>query len=219
MRRTLLLGVAFLLASVPGRALAQTTSVSAAPLLEKEAPVDEVERGFYLGADVGVSYLGGLPAAAGTPSPSSWGMMLRLEAGYDIGRHFTVSLFGAFAAYGAGSEYIGYSDGAASGAFTQLIPGIAVRFNAFGFADSQGVERTWLYVKAGAGWAFFQPQSLFTATPASSSYSAFYAFGGVGVQYYTHLRHFSIGLEVDASFLGKSSDWGFQITPNIRYAF
>ena len=219
MLRTLLLGVAMFLASVPGRSLAQTTSVSAAPLLEKEAPVDEVERGFYLGADVGVSFLGGLPAQAGTPSPSSWGMMLRLEAGYDIGRYVTVSIFGAFAAYGAGSEYIGFSEGAASGAFSQLIPGLAVRFNALGFADSQGVQRTWLYVKAGAGWAFFQPQALFTPTPATSSYSAFYAFGGVGVQYYTHLRHFSIGLEVDASFLGKSNDWGFQITPNIRYAF
>jgi len=219
MLRTLLLGVAFLLASVPVRALAQTTSVSAAPLLEKEAPVDEVERGFYLGADVGLSFWGGLPAAAGTPSPSSWGMMLRLEAGYDIGRYVTVALFGAFAAYGAGSEYIGYSDGAASGAFTQLIPGVDVRFNALGFADSQGVQRTWIYVKAGAGWAFFQPQALFTATPATSSYSAFYAFAGVGLEYYTHLRHFSFGLEVDASFLGKSSEWGFQITPNIRYAF
>jgi hypothetical protein len=219
MRRTLLLGAAMLAASVPTLALAQTTSVSAAPLIEKETPVDEVERGFYLGADVGVSYLGGLPAQAGTPSPSSWGMMLRLEAGYDIGRYVTVSLFGAFTAYSAGSEYIGYSQGAASGAFTQIIPGLAVRFNALGFADGQGVQRTWLYVKAGAGWSFFQPAALFTATPATSSYSAFYAFAGVGVQYYTHLRHFSIGLEVDGSYLGKSKNWGFQVTPNIRYAF
>jgi hypothetical protein len=219
MRRTLLLGAAMLAATVPTLARAQTSTASAAPLLEKEAPVDEVERGFYLGADVGLAYLGGLPAQAGTPSPSAWGMMLRLEAGYDIGRYFTVALFGAFSAYSAGSDYIGYSQGAASGAFTQLIPGVDVRFNALGFADSQGVQRTWLYVKAGAGWAFFQPQALFTANPGNSSYSAFYAFAGVGVQYYTHLRHFSIGLEVDATYLGKSKDWGFQVTPNIRYAF
>ncbi len=219
MRRTLLLGVALLGAIAPALALAQSQAPGAAPLLEKEAPVDEVERGFYLGADVGVSFLGGLPAAPGTPSPSSWGLMLRLEAGYDIGRYFTVSLFGAFAAYGAGSEYIGFSNGVASGAFTQLIPGLAVRFNAIGFADGQGVQRTWLYVKAGAGWAFFQPQALFTPTPATSSYSAFYAFAGLGVQYYTHLRHFSIGLEVDGTYLGKSNEWGFMVTPNIRYAF
>ncbi len=216
MRRTLLLGVALM---APALALAQSQAPGAAPLLEKEAPVDEVERGFYLGADVGVSFLGGLPAAPGTPSPSSWGLMLRLEAGYDIGRYFTVSLFGAFAAYSAGSDYIGFSNGVASGAFTQLIPGLAVRFNAIGFADGQGVQRTWLYVKAGAGWAFFQPQALFTPTPATSSYSAFYAFAGLGVQYYTHLRHFSIGLEVDGTYLGKSSEWGFMVTPNIRYAF
>jgi hypothetical protein len=217
MRRTLLVGVAVLSALLPALALAQ--SLAAAPLLEKEAPIDEVERGFYLGADAGLSFLSGLPAKAGTPSPSSAGMMLRLEAGYDIGRYLTVSLFGAFASYSAGSDYIGYSQGNASGAFTQLIPGLALRFNALGFADGQGVQRTWLYVKAGAGWAFFQPSALFTITPATSSYSALYAFAGVGVQYYTHLRHFSIGLEVDASFLGKSNEWGFQVTPNIRYAF
>lgn len=219
MRRTLLLGVAMLAVAFPALARAQTTSVSAAPLLEKEPPVDEVERGFYLGADVGLSFLGSLPAQAGTPSPSSWGMMLRLEAGYDIGRYVTVSLFGAFATYSAGSDYIGYSQGVASGAFSQLIPGLAVRFNALGFADGQGVQRTWLYVKAGAGWAFFQPTALFTGPNSTTSYSAFYAFAGIGVQYYTHLRHFSIGLEVDASFLGKSNAWGFQVTPNIRYAF
>ena len=219
MARTLLLGVALLGALAPALALAQSQAPGAAPLLEKEPPVDEVERGFYLGADVGVSYLGGLPAAPNTPSPSSWGLMLRLEVGYDIGRYFTVSLFGAFAAYSAGSDYIGFSNGVASGAFTQLIPGLAVRFNAIGFADSQGVQRTWLYVKAGAGWAFFQPQALFTPTPATSSYSAFYAFAGLGVQYYTHLRHFSIGLEVDGTYLAKSKEWGFMVTPNIRYAF
>ena len=219
MRRTLLFGVALLGAIAPAVALAQSQAAGAAPLIEKEAPVDEVERGFYLGADVGVSFLGGLPAAPGTPSPSSWGLMLRLEAGYDIGRYVTVALFGAFAAYGAGSDYIGFSNGVASGAFTQLIPGLDVRVNFLGFADSQGVQRTWLYLKAGAGWAFFQPTALFTPTPATSSYSALYAFAGLGVQYYTHLRHFSIGLEVDGTFLGKSDEWGFQVTPNIRYAF
>ena len=219
MRPTLLLGVALLGAIVPTTALAQSQAPGAAPLLEKEAPVDEVERGFCLGVDVGISYLAGLPAAANTPSPSSWGFMLRLEAGYDIGRYVTVALFGAFAAYSAGSDYIGFSNGVASGAFTQLIPGLDARFNLLGFADSQGVQRTWLYLKVGAGWAFFQPTALFTPTPATSSYSALYAFAGVGVQYYTHLRHFSIGLEVDGTFLGKSNEWGFQVTPNIRYAF
>jgi hypothetical protein len=218
MRRSLLVAVAMLAANVPALALAQSQG-AAAPLLEKEAPIDEVERGFYLGADVGLSFLGHLPARDGQPSPSSAGLMVRLEAGVDIGRYLTINLFGAFATYRAGSDYIGYSNGQASGDFTQLIPGIALRLNALGFADSQGVQRTWLYVKAGAGWAFFQPQALFTPAPATTSYSALYAFAGVGVQYYTHLRHFSIGLEVDASFLGKSKDWGFLVTPNIRYAF
>jgi len=45
MRRTLLLGVALLGAIAPALALAQSQAPGAAPLLEKEAPVDEVERG------------------------------------------------------------------------------------------------------------------------------------------------------------------------------
>ncbi|MGO9832115.1 MAG: adventurous gliding motility protein CglE [Myxococcaceae bacterium] len=219
MRQTLLLGVALLGGIVPAVAVAQSQAAGAAPLLEKEAPVDEVERGFYLGADVGLAYLGGLPAAAGTPSPSAWGLVLRLEAGYDIGRYVTVSLFGAFTAYSAGSDYIGFSNGVASGAFTQLIPGLDARFNFLGFADGQGVQRTWLYLKVGVGWAFFQPTALFTPAPSTAGYSALYAFAGVGVQYYTHLRHFSIGLEVDGTYLGKSNELGFMVTPNIRYAF
>jgi hypothetical protein len=219
MHRTLLVVVAVVGASAPRLAEAQTQTVGAAPLIAAEAPVDEIERGFYLGADVGLAYLGGLPAKAGTPSPSSLGATIRLEVGYDIGRYVTLNVFCAFSSYRAGSDYVGYSGGLASGDFTELTPGLAVRFNALGFADSQGVQRTWLYVKAGAGWSFFEPSALFTATPATSSYSAFYGFAGIGVQYYTHLRHFSIGLEVDASFLGKSSDWGFLVTPNIRYAF
>lgn len=221
MRRTLLVGVALIGAMLPIRSLAQavTQPLGAAPLIATEPPVDEVERGFYLGADIGLAFLGSLPAASGTPSPSAWGALVRLELGYDIGRYVTVNIFGEFASYRAGSDYTGYSNGVASGDSTQLIPGAAVRFNALGFSDGQGVQRTWLYVKAGAGWAFFEPGALFTTTPATSSYSSFYAFGGVGIQYYTHLRHFSIGLELDADYLGKSKSWGFLVTPNIRYAF
>jgi len=222
MVRTLLVGVALIGALSPGRSLAQavTQPLGAAPLIATEAPVDEVERGFMLGADVGLAFLGSLPAASGTPSPSAWGAMIRLEVGYDIGRYLTVSAFGAFVSYRAGSDYIGYSNnGVASGDSSELIPGLAVRFNALGIADGQGVQRSWFYVKAGVGWAFFEPSALFTATPATSSYSSFYAFAGIGFQYYTHLRHFSIGVEVDGDFLGKSKSWGFVVTPNIRYAF
>jgi hypothetical protein len=219
MHRTLLVAVAVFAASASRLALAQSQAVGAAPLIVAEAPVDEIERGFYLGADVGLAFLGSLPAKAGTPSPSSLGVTLRLEVGYDIGRYVTLNVFCAFSSFRAGSDYVGYSGGLASGDFTELTPGLAVRFNALGFGDSQGVQRTWLYLKAGVGWSFFEPSALFTTTPASSSYSALYAFAGIGVQYYTHLRHFSIGLEVDGSFLGKSSSWGFLVTPNIRYAF
>jgi hypothetical protein len=221
MVRTLLVGVALIGALLPGRSLAQavTQPLGAAPLIATEPPVDEIERGFYLGADVGLAFVGKLPAASGTPAPSAWGAMLRLEVGYDIGRYVTVSAFGAFVSYRAGSDYIGYSSGVSSGDSSELIPGLAVRVNAIGFPDGQGVQRSWLYAKAGVGWAFFEPGALYSAAPATSSYSSFYAFGGIGFQYYTHLRHFSIGIEADATVLGKSSSWGFLVTPNIRYAF
>lgn len=199
----------------PVAARAQAT----APVLASaEAPVDEVERGVFFGLDVGPSFLTGAPAPSGTNSPFSTGATLRLEVGLDIGRFVSLSLFFAGTNYGANSDYVGASGGNASGDFSSISGGLAVRWNAIGFADSQGVQRTWLYLKAAAGYALLKPNALFSPDP-TSSYGSILVFGGPGVQYYTRLRHFSVGVEVVASYLLKPKTFGFAVTPNLRYAF
>ena len=69
-----------------------------------------------------------------------------------------------------------------------------------------------LALKAGAGYVLFQPSSLL-------NYSDIFLFGAGGLDYFTHLRHFSVGLEVDVSYLVTSSSLGFAVLPNVRYAF
>jgi hypothetical protein len=140
--------------------------------------------------------------------------MARVEVGYDIGEIATISLFLMGTANRAGSDYTGNQAAAnpASGDFSALIPGANARFNVVGFPDSQDVKRVWLYGKIGAGYVLFQPSLLLR-------YSDVFLTGAVGVDYFTHLRHFSIGLELGGSYLVSSASFGFSVVPNLRYAF
>src|SRR5712692_2847787 len=111
----------------------------------------------------------------------------------------------------AGSDYIGNSGGSASGDVSGIIPGAAARFGLIGFSDSNDVKRTWLYVRGGIGYARFYPSALM---PPDA-----WVFAGPGIEYFTRIRHFSIGFEVNASYLLKSKTFGFALAPNLSYAF
>ena len=215
MKRTLL---ALMLVGLCLGSTAARAQASAPVLAATEAPVDEVERGVFFGLDIGPSFITGAPAPSGGNSPFSTGATLRLEFGVDLGRHFSLSLFFAGTTYRTDADYVGASGGSASGDFSSIAGGLAVRWNAIGFEDSQGVQRTWLYLKAAAGYSLLKPNALFSPDP-TSSYGSILVFGGPGVQYYTRLRHFSVGVEVVASYLLKPKTFGFAVTPNLRYAF
>jgi hypothetical protein len=212
-----LLGMVLVLTSLwAGPLRAQTAS---APILAAtEAPVDEVERGFFLGLDVGPAFLTSAPAPAGANKPFSSGATLRLEIGWDIGRYISLAVFFAGNNYSANADYTGYSGGTASGDFSSVAGGVDVRWNFLGFADSQGVQRTWLYIKGGVGMSLLKPNALFSSNP-TSNYASFLVFAGPGLQYYTRLRHFSVGVEIVGTYLGKPQSFGFAITPNLLYAF
>ena len=199
---------AFLL--VPSLAFAQR-----APARDKQAVTfDEVERGFFLGVEGGVSALMNPPAEAGRPQPMSWGQMALVEVGYELLDRVSLALFVMGATNRASSDYTGFSPNqVASGDFTTLVPGATARISLVGFPDSQGVQRIFFYLRGGIGVASFFPKALLP-------YSYGYAFAGPGVEYFTRLRHFSIGLEVTGSaLLGATPSTGFAITPNLRYAF
>lgn len=176
---------------------------------------DEIERGFYMGLTAGPWFLVNPPANTGGVSPFSPGQMVQVEIGMDLGERLSLAAFVTGTANRAGSDYVGKSipTRPASGDFSSLMPGALVRVNALGFNDSQDVARTWIYVRGGVGYALFFPKDLLP-DPAIG------IFAGPGVEYYTSLRHFSVGLEVTASLLlSNPMSFGFAITPNLRYAF
>jgi hypothetical protein len=177
----------------------------------------EIERGFYVGVSGGPFFMVNPPVAPradGTmpPRPFSPGQTAQLEVGLDLGDRLSVGGWVMGAQNRAGSEYVGYSGGQASGDFSTLVFGGVARLNLVGFKDAQEVPRTWFYLRGGAGYAMFAPNNLLDRPDVL-------VFAGPGVEYYTRLRHFSVGVEVAGTYLLTSGAFGFAVTPNLRYAF
>lgn len=183
-------------------------------LKDKEAiTFNEIEHGFYFGLSAApyTYFLLNAPSSSGN-GPFSVGQAAQVELGVEFGDRLSVGLFVMGTANRAGSDYIGRSGGLASGDFSSLVPGAAARVGIIGFNDSQDVQRTWVYARLGAGYAMFAPKALLPD-------GDIYAFLGLGLEYFTRLRHFSIGLEVMATGLIMNTSFGFAITPNLRYSF
>lgn len=201
------------LGSVPA-ARAQSVSASTAVPKDKDAVVfNEIERGFFIGLQLGPSFFLNAPQPDGK-GPFSSGQQAMVELGFDIGDHVAVSLFAIASMNRAGANYAGYSlaNTPVTGDFTSFVPGVSIRAKIVGFDDPQQVRRTWIYVRAGGGYALFTPQQLLPNPDIL-------VFLGPGIEYYTRLRHFSIGVEVVGSVLLNSKAIGFAVTPNLRYAF
>lgn len=173
---------------------------------------NEIERGLYFGLAGGPLFLANPPADEGGERPFSAGQYAQVELGVDLGTRLSLGAFLQISSSRAGAEYTGKSGGSVSGDFTTLVPGAALRARLLGFADSQEVVRTWIYLRAGAGYAMFSPKQLLPDADIL-------VFGGPGVEYYTRLRHFSVGLEVTGTYLVDSGTYGFAVSPNLRYAF
>ncbi|MFP2913131.1 adventurous gliding motility protein CglE [Pyxidicoccus sp. 3LFB2] len=173
---------------------------------------DEIERGVYFAVMGGPLFLTNPPAPEGTPRPFSSGPMAQVEVGVDLGERLSVGLFVMGSSIRTSAEYVGNSGGAVSGDFSSMVPGLALRARLVGLADSQETKRTWFYLRAGGGLAMFSPKRLLPD-------SDILVFAGPGVEYYTRLRHFSVGLEVTGNYLVSGGSFGFAVAPNIRYAF
>jgi hypothetical protein len=196
---------------VPTLARSQNPA-AAAPVKDRPAETfNEIERGLYFAIQGGPSFLVNPPADSG-PRPFSTGQAAQVEVGIDIGERLSLGVFVLGTSNRAGSDYVGKSGGAASGDFSSLVPGATLRAHLVGFVDSQDVKRTFIYARAGAGYVLFSPKLLLPD-------SDILVFAGPGVEYYTRLRHFSVGLEVTGSYLISSGTVGFAVMPNLRYAF
>ena len=202
--------VLFWMILLPSAAGAQTVGESRRSA--EPSRLTEIERGVYVRAEAGAFLLSNPPTTPGRPSPFSAGQMVQAEIGYDFNEYLAAGLFVTFTANPAGSEYIGYSNGLASGDFSALVPGAAIKGSLIGFADENGVRRTWIYLRASAGYVKFYPTTLLPRNDIL-------LLGGPGIEYFTHIRHFSIGFEVAGSYLTRAKTYGLAITPTLRYAF
>lgn len=182
----------------------------AMPTDPRAARFNEVERGFFMGFEVGYLRLFKTPTAdqvkfqtAGTEGGPANGMVVGVNMGYDISPHVALSLFALGASERAGPSY---------GAFDVFVGGADLRVSPLAIRDSYGVRRLYVYVHGRAGFLMTSPDGLFGTNDV-------YLAGGPGLEYFTHLRHFSVGLAVDLGYVSKASTMGLAITPTIRYTF
>jgi hypothetical protein len=193
-------------ASVPARA------EEAGTVQEKPRALNEVEHGFNTGGQFGVLFLD----APGTNGGLAVGTVAGVSVGFDITSWIGIELFLLSGAVVAPNEYAGLSGGTVTGDFTVFLPGGEVKVHVPLGSDSNGVNRLYLDLGAGLGALFPRPTDLIVKGPLTAGK------GDLGIEYFTHLRHLSLGLRVDgfiAPVPSSSSLAAFGISPFIRYSF
>ncbi len=82
-------------------------------------------------------------------------------------------------------------------------------------------DRLFLYVRGGGGFAFLSPEKNYKSdgTELSMSGSSPTFDGGMGAEYYTTLRHFSVGIEARAYYFMGIGTLLLNLQPSIKYTF
>jgi hypothetical protein len=204
-----LVALAVVLASGASPARAQ----EAAPPLQDDprAPrFAEVERGFFTGFEAGWLHLFDSPTAdrakypfAGESGGAADGFMMGAHVGLEVTDRVALALFASGSNAQASASY---------GAFSLVAVGVDVRLSLLGRRDRNGVERFHAYVHGRGGWLATRPSGLFGTSDVLVS-------GGPGVEYFTRLRHFSIGLATDLAYVVDASTLGVAVLPTVRYTF
>lgn len=207
--KRILLKIALLALLAPLAASAQ----EAAPALQEDpraARFSEVERGFFVGFEAGYLRLLDTPTAdrakfpyAGEGGGAAGGLSVGVNVGVDLGQRVAISLFAMGGNERASVDY---------GAFSLLAVGGDLRLSLVGFRDRNQLRRLWVYVHARGGVARTYPEGLFGTDEVLVA-------GGPGLEYFTRLRHFSVGLAADYVYATKAGTGGFSVYPTVRYTF
>lgn len=185
----------------------------AAPTLQEDpraAKFKDVERGLFVGFDAGWFSFFETPVAdtarhdyAGADGGMSGGVMIGANFGYDILSRLAVSVFALGVNGAADVDY---------GAFSLYAAGLDLRYSFWSMKDRNGWERLFAYAHARGGYARTWPEGLFGDEETLVS-------GGVGIEYFTRLRHYSVGLVLDAEYATKAGSVGWALYPTVRYTF
>jgi hypothetical protein len=185
----------------------------AAPTLQEDpraARFRDVERGFFVGFEAGYLSLLDTPVAdpesypgAGDSGGAAGGLLVGVNAGIEIGSRLALSLFAMGGNQKADASY---------GAFSVFAGGADLRFAILALRDRNGDARFLVYAHARGGYALSAPEGLFGTDDT-------FVGGGPGVEYFTRLRHFSIGIAADYVRWIDAGASGFAVYPTVRYTF
>lgn len=176
----------------------------------KVVDIDEVERGVFVSVDYGPAYYIPTPGAGfldmnptGTVPATRFGV----RVGYDILNNLAVDAFvlGAFQ-----SGVINLDDvreGKTTGDIAHIAPGIGARF---AFVTT---ERVFAYARVGVGYALWFPAEIAGTT------GSIHTDASLGIEYYTKLRHVSVGVEADFQALLLPMTFGVHVYPTLKYTF
>ncbi len=199
------------------------------PLEDRKAiTYNEIERGFFFGVSAGFWGTINPPAGAMSAQYFSPGQAALVEIGFDIGERVSPALFFLATSNRMGSDYTGTvrtcgaggsrdcttgetPQAVRSGDFGSVAPGVGARIRIAGFKDAQEVTRTWFYARVGGAFVIYQPAALISQPDVL-------LFAGPGLEYFTRLRHFSIGLDANFNFGVLTQSVGFSVLPFVRYA-
>lgn len=206
---------AALLCLAPAFAFAQEAPAGAdRPTL----PYREVERGLWVSSDIGGVFYFQLPGAGGEGQTAT-GALIGIEAGYDVTRSLQLGLVVWGQSVGAPVTYEGITDPAldpkdARGDFYSLLAGPSLRYSFLRFADDNGVDRTFLYGRVAGGLALNRPVGILEE-------NGLFGTAAVGVEYFTRLRHFSVGIEAGAIAVDVDPEpaLGVTLLPHVTYTF
>ena len=186
----------------------------AAPQLQEDpraAKFRDVERGFFIGFEAG--YLGlfdtptedpvKFPYAGESGGGRAGGILVGAQVGLDLGTRLSLALVAQGGNQRASVSY---------GAFSLLSAGLDARYAIWGKKDRNDWERFYLYLHGRGGYARTYPKGLFGT-------SDLIVQAGPGVEYFTKLRHFSIGLATDLVYATKAKASGVAVYPTVRYTF
>jgi hypothetical protein len=194
------------LAALPARA------EEPAATQEKTHQLQEVEHGGYTGGSIGLLFM----KAPGQNGGTAAGTMVGVDVGYDFTSWIGAGLFILSGALVAPNDYAGLSGGAVTGDFTIFLPGGEVKVHVPLASDGNGSDRLYLDLGVGAGAMYPRPANLIVKGPLATG------LANLGLEYFTRLRHLSVGLRVDgfiAPVSGSSPLSGLGVSPFIRYSF
>lgn len=176
----------------------------------------DVERGVWAAAQAGAVVFFDLPGEGGGLAAGS---LIGVELGVDVTRDLQLGLMAWGQSVGASADYRGITDDAldpkrARGDFQSMLLGGSLRWSFLRMPDENGVERTFFYVRGGGGATVSRPVGILDE-------QGIFAMGGLGVEYFTRLRRFSVGAEL--GWLGLFGDLGqahaVTVLPQLKYTF